>query len=374
MNLKYAVTLSILSMPSRVYKFNYTEMSSQEIHDELDIKNIRTQDIIAEKYSSNPVATSDMIIELCLRKNIRIITLWDDEYPVLLKEIYNPPLVIYSTGKLYGEKMVSIVGTRNSDQVSEKITEKISSALSCAGYTVVSGMATGIDRCAHTGALSSGGNTVAVLPGGVDRIYPRKNSDIYRKIIESGAIVSEYPPDTGTAEKWTFVKRNRIISGMSMAVIVTQAPVKSGAMITARYALEQNRELFACPGNAFDEKYGGCHELIRQGAILLSDINDFFREIDPQYCPGKLPDRPAQEIMNDKSDPENKLYNSELIIQENITGKTEISILRELRKGEFDIDRFIRLNGFSTEEVNRAVTILEMNRLIIRKGNRICRL
>jgi DNA protecting protein DprA len=375
-NLKTAVILSILSTPVRLSLWDSISHSPYEIYKKLDVKQIKIQEIIGRKYSREPDLTADLIIEKCNNKNIRIITIWDRDYPPLLKEIHNPPLVIYSIGKIPQNKMVSIVGTRDSDEKSEEITRKISSIISNAGYSIVSGMAMGIDRCAHLGALLSGGSTVAVLPGGPDIVYPNKNYDIYKMITgsASGSIISEYPPGIGTAQKWTFARRNRIISGLSLAVIVSQAPLKSGAMITARYAIEQNRELFACPGNAFDHKYSGCNELIRQGAVMLSEIEDFFSELDPGFNTDNFVNNeihPVQSIK--KSSPQNK-NKSDPAAYDEFAGKVEIKIFDQLKNGIVEIDKFIRNNGFSADEVNQAVTILEISGHIARKGNKILKI
>lgn len=363
--IKPAIILSVLSSPSSLPEWKRTDFSAAQICNKINFSKVVTQEVIAGKYSPDPVIASEMIIETCLKKKINIISVWDDEYPYLLKEIYKPPFVIYSIGEMPLSEMVSIVGTRKSDSISENITKKIASAISIAGYTIVSGMAMGIDRAAHIGALSASGKTIAVLPGGVDLIYPLKNSDIYRMISESGCVVSEYPPGICPSFKWTFARRNRIISGMSRAVIVTQAPVKSGAMITAMHALEQNRDLFACPGNAFDEKYRGCNKLIRQGAIIMSEIDDFFSELNPEYNTG--------EIIQVTNTPDFEITKHKVEIQADVRGETEKVILTKLANGGMEIDELIRKSNLLTDEVNRSVTMMEIEGLIYRKGNMIFR-
>jgi DNA protecting protein DprA len=260
--------------------------------------------------------------------------------------------------------------------VSEHITKRIAEDASKAGYSVVSGMALGIDRCAHLGALQSGGSTIAVLPGGVDKIYPAKNTDIYRMIYEStdSAIISEYPPGVDVYQKWAFVKRNRIISGLSEQVIIVQAAMRSGAMITAKYAIEQNRELFVCSGNAFDDKYTGCHELIKQGARLFSSMSDLFSDLiyagyEQEFFETKnveaghaLPLLPRKKIKEDKK---------ELLPEKKFNNQIEQKIMDELKAGNLEIDKFIRINNFPVDEVNEAVTLLEISGYISRRGNMI---
>ena len=361
-----AVTLSIISTPSRFGLWDALSDSPDVILKRLLSNELKTQEIIASKYSFDALKAADLIIARCRSKKIKIITIWDNQYPELLKQIHNPPLVLYAIGDIPGRKMVSIVGTRDSDEKAEEITKRISEGAVTSGYTVVSGMAIGIDRNAHLGALVSGGSTVAVLPGGVDIVYPGKNIDIYKMILksESSAVISEYPPGIGTGQKWTFARRNRIISGISGAVIIIQAPLKSGAMITARYAIDHNRDLFVCPGNAFDIKYSGCHELIKQGAAIFSDMKDLFSEIEPKTGFTVFE---KKDIINTGIDGKNAELKDDI-------GETGLKIYEELKNGFLEIDQFIRMNYLSAEEVNRSITFLEVAGYIERRGNRIYKL
>ncbi len=371
--LKSAVMLSILSNPSKSDLWNKLSDSPFDVVRKVTPELLKTQEIIGERYSFNAEKASELIISRCEDKKIRIISIWDDEYPLLLKEIHNPPIVLYLIGKISNIRMISVVGTRNSDIKSDEITKKISVRASSAGFTIVSGMALGIDRSAHIGALSSGGSTVAVLPGGVDVVYPYKNSDLYRMICDSenSAVISEYPPGTGTGQKWTFARRNRLISGLSEAVIIVQAPLKSGAMITAKYAVEQNRDLYVCPGNAFDEKYSGCNDLIRQGAAIFSEMSDLFEEKESAL---PLPDISVQVKKETKPQEKPVLLNinkeNSPIIKES-ANPVERKIIEDLNSGLIDIDLLIRSNSFTADEVNQAITILEIEGIIIRRGNRL---
>jgi DNA processing protein len=365
--IKSAVILSILSSPSKFGLWNRLNDLPEDILSSVPAPLLITSEVMNKKYSDDPIVSADLIIQRCEDTGIKIITLWDEDYPALLKEIDHPPLVLYIKGALNPNKMISIVGTRNSDKRSEFITKRISEDISKAGYTIVSGMALGIDRCAHLGALKAGGSTIAVLPSAVDIIYPVKNNDIYRMIYESkdSAIISEYPPGIGVYEKWAFVKRNRIISGLSEQVIIVQAPLKSGAMITAKYAIDQNRELFACPGNAFDDKYSGCHELIKQGARLFSSMNDLFSE--------SVYDGYSQELFETEEVKQHKESVKEKIAPEkklnDFKNPIEQKIMEDLKKGNVEIDKFIRQNNFPVDEVNEAVTLLEISGYITRRGN-----
>ena len=172
---------------------------------------------------------------------------------------------------------VAIVGSRNASAIGQQFALQIAGELGEAGYVVVSGLARGIDTSAHTGALGTG--TVAVLGGGVDHIYPRQNTDLFQAIKENGALISESPLGHRATAR-DFPRRNRIISGLSLGVIVIEAAERSGTLITARYALEQNREVMAAPGSPLDPRTKGCNRLIRQGAALIENADDVIRILD----------------------------------------------------------------------------------------------
>jgi len=214
----------------------------------------------------------------------RIVTLIDEDYPSRLRDIYDPPALLYLKGELKGADplAVSIVGSRRISAYGKWITEKISRDLASHGVTVVSGMARGVDSAAHWGAISGGGRTVAVLGCGVDVVYPPENRNLFSKIIEQGAVLSEFsmgsPPEGGH-----FPKRNRIISGLSIGVVVVQAGPKSGSLITAQYALDQGRDVFAIPGNVGAEGSRGTNRLIKDGAKLVESSEDILEEILPQW-------------------------------------------------------------------------------------------
>jgi DNA processing protein len=227
--------------------------------------------------------------ELHLLREIggRVITLKDEEYPKRLRDIYDPPALLYVRGELKKEDelAVSIVGSRKTTPYGRWFTEKVSQELARYGVTIVSGMARGIDSLAHWGAISGGGRTIAVLGCGVDVIYPSENRNLFAKIIDHGAILSEFPIGS-PPEGGHFPRRNRIISGLSIGVVVAQASEKSGSLITAGYALEQGREVFAVPGNVGTESSRGTHRLIKEGAKLVESSEDILEEILPQWRRG----------------------------------------------------------------------------------------
>jgi len=213
-----------------------------------------------------------------------VINLRDEEYPKRLKDIYDPPALLYVRGELKKEDefAISIVGSRKTTPYGRWFTEKVSQELARHGVTIVSGMARGIDSLAHWGAISGGGRTIAVLGCGVDVIYPSENRNLFAKIIDRGAILSEFPMGS-PPEGGHFPRRNRIISGLSLGVVVVQASEKSGSLITAGYALEQGREVFAVPGNVGTESSRGTHRLIKEGAKLVESSEDILEEILPQW-------------------------------------------------------------------------------------------
>jgi len=213
--------------------------------------------------------------ERLARSEIRLVLLEDAEYPPLLREMADPPLGIYIRGSLpQGKRVFAIVGTRKATPDGIRIAEKFGAVLGGAGFAIVSGLALGIDAAGHVGALAAGGTAVAVLAGGLSEIYPHTNRRLAEKILASGgAIVSEYPLDE-PPYPGRFIERNRIISGLAHGVLVIEAPAMSGSLATARFALEQNRDVFVIPGNIAHPNFAGSHSLIRQGAELVTAPQD----------------------------------------------------------------------------------------------------
>ena len=214
-------------------------------------------------------------------KGILVLTWLDEAYPQRLKEIEQPPPVLYLRGELIPEDTwaVAIVGTRRVTPYGRQVTEEIASFLAANGITVVSGLARGVDSIAHNAALKAGGRTLTVLGSGVDRIYPPENRVVADQIIEHGAVLSDYAPGT-PPESSNFPPRNRIISGLSMAVVVIEAGMTSGALITAEFAAEQGREIFAVPGNILAPQSKGTNKLIQQGAHPLLSASDIMQALN----------------------------------------------------------------------------------------------
>lgn len=222
------------------------------------------------------------------------VTTGDPSYPRLLKEISDPPIGLYQKGEYtFDLPAVALVGSRRTTLYGQGVAKRFAADLARLGFCVVSGLARGIDTAAHEGALSAGGKTVAVLGTGIDLIYPPENLALYRQIEQSGALVSEFPFGR-RADRQSFAMRNRIISGMCEAVIVIETDVSGGSMITARFAGEQGRLLFAVPGRIDQPSSAGCHQLIRDGATLLTSIDDLLAELS--YLDGF---RPAAAVPRD---------------------------------------------------------------------------
>jgi DNA processing protein len=220
----------------------------------------------------------------------------DPAYPKMLREIHDPPIGLYRKGRYaFEHPCVAIVGSRRTTLYGQATAKKLGAELARLGFCVVSGLARGIDTAAHEGALSVGGKTAAVLGNGIDIVYPAENVELYRRITESGAIVSEFPFGR-RADKQSFAMRNRIVAGMSDAVVVVESDVSGGAMITARFAGEQGRQLFAVPGRIDQPTSAGCHQLIRDGATLLTSVDDILSELNylEGFHPAAVGEKPSQ--------------------------------------------------------------------------------
>lgn len=242
------------------------------------INNLNNQGQFKKPVKLFPVNEVLKEIENCQKIGSKIICFFDSEYPKLLKEIYDPPPIITIKGKaeLLNENSIAIVGPRNASINGCRFAQKIAKQLSENKIIVVSGLARGIDSAAHIGSLEGG--TIAVIAGGIDNIYPAENKELYQKIAKNGLIISENI--FGALPKANnFPQRNRIISGLSLGILVVEATLKSGTLITAKFAQEQNREIFAVPGSPFDPRSQGTNLLIKQGAKLVENIDDILEEL-----------------------------------------------------------------------------------------------
>jgi len=257
------------------------------LSDLTNVEGVRLQvarHIVEKVYADDP----EKVLRRVEDCGVRLITFDDPEYPRALKEIHDPPMLLYVKGKGIPRNLtqVAIVGSRNPTPYGMKVAEKIAQGLARRKFGVVSGMARGIDSAAHWGCLSGRGFTLAILGTGIDIVYPGSNTKLFHQISEKGAVISEFPLGTAPEPK-NFPIRNRIISGLSRAVVVVEATKKSGSLITASLALEQGREVFAVPGSVNSFKSTGCHYLIKQGAGLVENSDDILDELgfNHQFVP-----------------------------------------------------------------------------------------
>ena len=248
-----------------------------------DLVGAKLADRIRQYADTNEAAGQEAAME---EWGASLITLENPRYPLRLAEIYDPPLLLFVRGSLPAdqEPYVALVGTRRASPYGIRLADRLARELAARGITVVSGMAMGIDAAAHRGALEAGGRTVAVLGCGVDVVYPPQNAQLMEDIAARGAVLSQFPMGMQPS-KGHFPYRNRIISGMSLGTVVVEAPLTSGALITARQAAEQGREVFAVPGQAGTQNAEGPHALIREGAKLVERVEDILVELElPAAC------------------------------------------------------------------------------------------
>lgn len=291
-------------------------------------------------------------VQRCREEGISIITLSSPEYPALLREIPDPPPVLYVHGELADDDRfsVAIVGPRVPTDYGRRVAAMMAGELVRCGLTIVSGMARGIDTTAHLAAIKNGGRTIAVLGSGIDVPYPPENKGLMKRIAEAGAVISEFPPGTGP-ERENFPKRNRIISGLSLGVLVVEATRDSGALITARCGLEQDRDVFAVPGMITSDRSTGTNKLIRAGAILVERPGDILEEIAPQLK-GYLQERKGREIP---------------------LTEEEKMILGFLSPEPLHIDEITRAAGMAPGRVMGLLTGLELKGVIQQcEGKRFC--
>jgi DNA processing protein len=262
-------------------------------------------------------------------RGAKIITAEDDEYPVLLKEIFDPPLVLYVRGKITNTERVAVVGTRRASIYGQQSAEKLGRGLVGFGLIVVSGMARGIDTAAHRGALAGGGKTIAVLGCGVDYVYPPENGKLMEEIVSNGAVVSEFPMGTKPYRQ-NFPRRNRIVSGMSRGVVVVEAPQRSGAIITVDFALEQGRDVYAVPGKVDSLTSQGTNWLIKQGAKLVDNAEDIAEDfgISAKNSAGAGGPEPGDSVssLNPDERKVHELLSSDPVHIDEIAEKLEMSI------------------------------------------------
>jgi DNA processing protein len=289
-------------------------------------------------------------IERAAEKNIAIIPCDDPLYPALLKNIHDPPVVLYVLGapELLTCRGMGIVGSRAATHYGKDIAQQMAGSLSRQGFTTISGLALGIDTAAHNGALAAEGKTIAVLGCGLDIVYPPSNHNLYKRIASAGAVVSEYPLGT-KPDSFRFPARNRIISGLSLGIVVVEAANRSGSLITASHALEQGREVFAVPGRIDSVKSAGTHTLLQQGAKLVHSINDIVEEFPANVFQQSVEEAGMEE--------------DEQVFFENLS-QEEAELFEFIGVYPRTFDEIIKDSGFTAQRINKVLLLLELKGMV----------
>ena len=302
-------------------------------------------------------AEIDEEIERARDAGIAIVPFTNPNYPARLRTIADPPPFLYVKGNILtdDDKAVAIVGSRSASEYGRRVARDLARGLASLGFTVVSGMARGIDASAHESALQAGGRTIAVLGSGVERAYPAEHETLYRRIGENGAVLSELPIGTRPLA-FNFPARNRLISGLSLGVVVVEATEKSGSLITATLAVEQGREVFAVPGEVGSSRSRGAHRLIRQGAKLVESVDDIIEEIAPQ-----LLDRTGSATQR-----------APRVLPQNASDATR-TIFALLQENTLQVDQVIERTGMSAAQVLETLLDLELQGLLRQLPGKIYR-
>ena len=349
----YQKLLSAFGSPAAVFDAN-AEALKQAGFSELLISNIQK--------SKDSVAVQADLDWLQQADNHYIVTVDCADYPKMLKQTSNPPPLLYVRGdfSVLNDPQIAIVGSRNPTQGGLAAAYDFSNYLGKTGLCITSGLALGIDGKAHHGALDAGAPTIAVIATGIDRVYPARHRDLAHKIVQNGAIVSEFPIGTQPKAE-NFPRRNRIISGLSYGTLVVEAALRSGSLITARLAMEQNREVFAIPGSIHNSLARGCHQLIRQGAKLVETAQDILEEMVIELGDNiSIEDTPPQQISLE-SDESTQLSTDD-------SNMDMITLLDSMGYDPVPVDQLVVLTGFSPEAVSSMLLMLELNNKISSNG------
>lgn len=339
-----------------------------------------------ESLSDKDLSAADAILQACYEKHIRLLTLPDSAYPAFLRELPDPPPVLYYVGRLPDwerRPVLGVVGSRKASAYGQTSAKRIGYQIARCGGIVATGLARGIDSLAAEGALSGGGQVVGVLGCGVDVVYPRENRWLYRDVCRSGCLLSEYPPQTQPLANH-FPVRNRIISGLSDGVIVVEAGEKSGALITAELALEQGRDVFVVPGNIDNPACAGSNRLLRESGLAVTCGWDAIQEYLPRYpetitefhggntvvaTEAKVASPVALPTEAEEPKPAPKPIDIETLKDK--VSADEYTILTQLKGGERQIDELIAATGLPASRTLTAVTLLEVKSYIRRKPGKI---
>jgi DNA processing protein len=297
----------------------------------------------------------DRELDRAAKQKVSIITAKDALYPRYLLNIYDHPALLYVRGTLRQDDVnIAVVGSRRASTYGKYTTERLSRELAFQGITVISGLARGIDSAAHRGALMARGRSIAVLGSGIDVIYPPENRELYERLSVQGALVSEFPFETPPNAP-NFPARNRIISGMSLGVVVVEAGDRSGSLITARLALEQGREVFAVPGSIDASGSRGTHKLIRQGAKLIEGVHDILEEITPQ-----IDEAGRKRLAKEGPRSAHREKNESREVNERSLDEDHIKVLKKLSAKPLDADSLIAATGLRAQDIMKILLSLEL--------------
>ena len=343
---------------------------SASTEDYKNVEGLKSADIAGLR--NKDLALAAERLEACARIGCRVLTLQDADYPDRLRNIYDPPVVLYVRGSLPAideEPVVAIVGTRRCTPYGLKAAEKIGHQLASRGLTVATGLAIGVDSAAARGALGAGGRVIGVIGSGLDVVYPPENEDLFAEVVSSGAILSEYPPGA-LAKAVHFPARNRIISGVSLGVAVIEAPKKSGALITAARALEQGRDVFALPGNIDARNCEGSNLLLREGAIPILSAEDIISEYEDIFPESILKDGAgARDPVKKEIDntPEVEYIDLGKILGD-LAGDERLAA-EAIGDGPKRADEIIECSGLTAQQALAALTMLEIKGYVVRLGS-----
>ncbi len=323
------------------------ETDIEQINCKKNLSNVAKEKIISNRNKEY----IEKLLTNIEKQNINVLTIYDENYPTGLRYIDDNPKVLYVKGNIIQEDRIAIavVGSRKATAYGKWACEKFTKELVNLGTTIISGLASGIDTIAHKTAIDNGGRTIGILGNGIDVVYPKKNLYLYNEVENNGGIVSEFPLGTQPLA-FNFPQRNRIISGLSMGVIVIEAQEKSGSLITAHHALEQGKDVFALPGNINSIFSGGTNKLIKDGAKPLLEIEDVIEEI--------------YELK------EKIILSKKMSIDYSNYSETEIKVIKLLEEGPAHSDTIVYKTGIDVVTLNSVLTILELKGSIKELSNR----
>lgn len=344
--------------------------SVEEIYSSRHFHNTGLSDGEVKKLLDKDLSEAEKICDKLSRIGGKILVLDSESYPKILKQAHTPPPVLYLKGKvpsLDDVLTLGVVGTRRPSNYGSFVTKRMCSSLAKQGVVTVSGMAAGIDAVGAWATVDEGGIAVGVIGSGIDIAYPPENAELYQSVAEKGCILTEFPPGTPPLKR-NFPMRNRIIAGLSRGVLVTDAPAKSGALITAKLAMEEGRDVFAVPRNITDIKYSGTNILIQQGAKLVMHPNDILSEYPyaKRIAPTEKPQKKSE-----KKTPAQKKDSGERL--KNLSGR-EREIAQLLANGDKQIDELSRELGAPVGELNTRLIMLEMKGVITKLPGSMYRL